>query len=95
MLRQKSERLWMLSKRFWILLVTKISTIVVVIGINRMGRMGQLASPAGNGVPTESVSPAPTPAPSHIPKTFNFDSSTDLKTELNKVDPQISDSDFE
>lgn len=29
------------------------------------------------------------------PKTFQFDSATDLKMELNKVNPQVLDSDFE
>ena len=31
----------------------------------------------------------------NAPKTFNFDSSTDLKQELEKVNPQVSDSDFQ
>lgn len=41
---------------------------------------------------TQSV---PTVAPSVVPKTFQFDRSTDLKKELEKVNPQILDSDFE
>lgn len=45
------------------------------------------------------VSPGtPSPTPLSIPnapKTFQFDSSTDLKTELEKVDPEVLDSDFE
>lgn len=44
------------------------------------------------------VEPTPTPKPavvSNAPKTFNFDSSTDLKLELDKVNPQILDSDFQ
>lgn len=36
-----------------------------------------------------------TPAPPQAPKTFQFDASTDLKAELEKVNPQILDSDFE
>ena len=42
--------------------------------------------------------PIPTPVPvasPNAPKTFNFDSSTDLKMELQKVNPQVLDSDFE
>jgi len=41
--------------------------------------------------------PTPTPVPAttpNAPKTFQFDSSTDLKAELEKVNPQILDSDF-
>lgn len=41
---------------------------------------------------------APTPASvitPDAPKTFKFDSSTDLKVELEKVNPQVLDSDFE
>lgn len=41
-----------------------------------------------------SPSPVPIPTPS-TPKTFQFDSSTDLKMELQKVNPQVLDSDFE
>ena len=44
-----------------------------------------------------SQQPSPTPAPSptpNAPKTFQFDSSTDLKMELEKVNPQVLDSDF-
>ena len=42
-----------------------------------------------------SASPIPTPLPPQAPKTFKFDSQTDLKAELEKVNPQILDSDFE
>lgn len=42
--------------------------------------------------PSETLSPDPTPV---VPKTFKFDSSTDLKAELEKVNPQVLDSDFE
>ncbi len=36
-----------------------------------------------------------TPIPSATPKTFKFDSSTDLKEELEKINPEILDVDFE
>lgn len=39
--------------------------------------------------------PSPTVAPPNAPKTFDFNSQTDLKAELDKVNPQILDSDFE
>lgn len=36
-----------------------------------------------------------TPLPSPTPKTYIFDSSSDLKKELDSVDPLVLDSDFE
>lgn len=44
----------------------------------------------GNSVGTST--PIPTP---NAPKTFQFDSSTDLKKELDSINPQVLDSDFE
>lgn len=41
---------------------------------------------------TPSSTPVSTP---NAPKTFHFDSFTDLKAELEKVNPQVLDSDFE
>ncbi len=38
--------------------------------------------------------PSPTPSPSPRLKTFKFDSGTDLKKELDSVNPQVLDSDF-
>lgn len=40
-------------------------------------------------------SPSPTPVPPNAPKTFQYDSSTDLKKELENINPQVLDSDFE
>lgn len=41
-----------------------------------------------------SSSPSPSLTPSPTPKTFQFDASTDLNQELDKVNPQVLDSDF-
>lgn len=38
--------------------------------------------------------PSATFSPSPKPKTFQFNSSTDLKSELDSIDPEILDSDF-
>lgn len=38
---------------------------------------------------------SPSPTPVSTPKTFQFDSTTDLQKELEKVDPKVLDSDFE
>ncbi len=48
-----------------------------------------------NLVNPQTPAPSETPAPPSAPKTFKFDNSTDLKVELEKVNPQILDSDFE
>ncbi|MBI2020795.1 hypothetical protein HYS94_05300 [Candidatus Daviesbacteria bacterium] len=39
--------------------------------------------------------PEPTAVPPNAPKTFQFDESTDLEAELEKINPQVLDSDFE
>lgn len=39
--------------------------------------------------------PGPILTPAPTPKTFKFDSSTDLKKELEKIDPKVSDEDFD
>lgn len=46
---------------------------------------------------SSSVSPTPsvTPKPPQAPETFQFDSSTDLKAELEKIQPEVLESDFE
>ena len=63
-------------------------------------KQGSLVSP--NLVQTIFSKPKPTPSPSPKisraslrVKTFKFDSSTDLKKELDSVNPQILDSDFQ
>lgn len=43
---------------------------------------------------TSEQNPQPAPA-INAPKTFKFDSATDLKKELDSINPQILDSDFE
>lgn len=45
---------------------------------------------------TQMLTPTQSPVAVPVaPKTFQFDSSTDLEAELEKVNPQILDSDFE
>lgn len=39
--------------------------------------------------------PEPTPATPVAPTTFQFSQTTDLKSELDKVNPEVLDSDFE
>ncbi len=53
--------------------------------INPMGQVNNLVSIS---------TPVPNPSPTPTPKTYNFDSSTDLKKELDSINPQVLDSDF-
>lgn len=65
---------------------------LLIGGKNNGGLVGPaVMQQVTNSQPTSAPTPAPTP---NAPKTFNFDSSTDLKAELDKVNPQILDSDF-
>ena len=70
--------------------------VLFLVG-NGINKSGGLIGPAFIQQITHSNStPSPTPIAAPVaPKTFNFDSSTDLKVELEKVDPQVLDSDFE
>lgn len=48
-------------------------------------------------LPSKKTNPpvVATPTPGSRPKTFQFDASTDLKKELDSINPQVLDSDFE
>ncbi len=67
----------------WFLMISKNQT-----GLTAPGFMQQIT----HSQPVLISTPAPTP---NAPKSFNFDSSTDLKAELEKVNPQVLDSDFQ
>lgn len=45
--------------------------------------------------PKSASTPTPTLAPPVAPKTFKFNSKSDLEIELKKVNPEVLDSDFE
>lgn len=69
------------------LLAIIILTIIVGIWlILNSDRRGTLVNPQTSMA---------TPAPPQAPKTFKFDRSTDLKLELEKINPEVLDSDFE
>ena len=62
-------------------------TILIIVWLLGNGKNRSLVlQPVQNSVPVASP---------NAPKTFQFDSSTDLKQELEKVNPQILDSDFQ
>ncbi len=64
---------------------------------NAINKNGNLVGPTFiQQIIHQQLTPTPEPAAiSNAPKTFNFDSSTNLKQELEKVNPQVLDSDFE
>lgn len=49
--------------------------------------------PVGPTLTTQTAIPTPTPTPAL--KTFKFDGSTDLKKELEQINPKVLDVDFE
>lgn len=67
-------------------IVTILTIMLVLVLALAWGRQDQSA-------PTPSLPPTSTPQPT--PKTFKFNNSHDLKKELETVDPQVSESDFE
>lgn len=74
-----------------IILVTLVATIVSSYVTNE-DKIGNLIGP--RLVRTSSPTPSVVHEPPQAPKTFDFDASTDLKAELEKVNPQVLDSDF-
>ena len=78
-----------------IIILTIMATIVVyfVTGKNEGGLVGpKFIQQITHSQPVQTSVPVASP---NAPKTFNFDSSTDLKKELEKVNPQVLDSDFQ
>lgn len=95
------ERRWM-NKFQWLVFITVTIVVIMVIvfTLQPLRLQSKLVSPTlekvfGQKVQKVVATPSPTPAPPQTPKTFKFDSSTDLKMELEKVNPQVLDSDFE
>lgn len=78
----------MKSKWLVILLITITG---IVIFAQKKGNIS-LITPNFNQTLKQTEVPSATP---DSPKQYNFDSSTDLKMELESINPQISDSDFE
>ena len=84
----------MSRKTFIAVLIPIIIVGIVVFGLNNKTSQDLINPLFGQPKLTSSETPSPVPTP-NAPKTFLFDSSTDLKMELEKVNPQILDSDFE
>ncbi len=84
-----------MKKSYLLIIVISISLILLTIFIlTPQGWKARLVNPMGQGNQNYDAISTPAPTP-NSPKTFNFDSTTDLKVELEKVNPQVLDSDFE
>ncbi len=69
--------------------VAILSTVFLLLNSKNKGIL------VGSGLIQSQPTSVPTPVPTpNAPKNFQFDSSTDLKVELDKVNPQLLDSDF-
>ncbi|TSC88263.1 MAG: hypothetical protein G01um10147_168 [Microgenomates group bacterium Gr01-1014_7] len=75
----------MQSKKIIIVCIIFLAVILVLVFSGRQSNL----------MVTPTSSPGPTPTVMPKPKTFQFDSSTDLNAELEKVDPKVLESDFE
>ena len=87
-----------MKKIFIILLAIVLVAFAFYFYTNSNGRkLANLVSPGFNPLETNQKSePIPSSTPNmKAPKSFTYGASTDLKAELEKVNPQILDSDFE
>lgn len=81
----------MINKKFLVLIIILLVSVFLIAKYRGGGGgSGSMVGPELNQV-TESPQPTPTPTP----REFKFDSSTDLKQELDFINPQVLDSDFE
>lgn len=84
----------MKRKYLFSLIIIIIITVIVFILILLRGE-DKLADPGVSQESTPVASPSPETPSYNPPPEVKFDSSTDLKAELEKVNPQVLDSDFE
>jgi len=77
-----------------ILVIIFICTTAVVLLFILSREKTRLVGPNFSELKSQ-ISQQASPAPPQAPKSFQFDYSTDLKEELDKVNPEVLDSDFE
>lgn len=79
----------MKNRKIIITIIIILIFITVIIGFGLKNSAQRLVS-------SEQSNPTPTPISQspQAPKTFKFDRNTDLKSELEKVNPQVLDADF-
>lgn len=83
-----------MNRKFVIVIITFI--IVIILSLSRYQPGSNLISPLLSLPKTNRVSatPIPTSVPPQAPQTFKFNRSTDLKKELDQVNPAVTDQDF-
>ena len=79
----------MYSKRILLTVMLLVTILTIAFFVSKS------AHPIRTALVSPSSSVLSAPVPSASPKTFEFDSSTDLKAELENINPQVLDSDFE
>lgn len=80
----------------------KKTIIIAIVAMLTLGFLMFKSTPQNNTLASPnfdlshplSPTPTPTPEPPSPPKQFKFDGSTDLKKELDSIDPKVQDSDF-
>ena len=72
-------------KKFIIFLIVILIIMVIVFILRPKQKLGAIPN---------SFNPAPSSSPIPTPREFQFDASTDLKSELDNIDPQVLESDF-
>lgn len=71
---------------------------IIIVGILWWGLSGKIQGDLLSPKVQQSSKPSPSPenlSSPQAPKTFKYDSSTDLKKELESINPQILEEDFE
>ncbi len=79
-------------------LISCLIIAVVIIGFWLVSFTGEKVDLIDSKVDTMvkvSPTPEPTNTPPNAPAVFQYDSSTNLEEELDKINPQVLDSDFE
>lgn len=77
-----------------VVLIIIFVIIILTIVNNLNNKSGKLVSPfSGKATTTQAVSP-PQASSNNPPIEIKYDSATDLKKELESIDPQVLDSDF-
>ena len=87
-----------MKNKIFIVVLFSIILVAVVFIFAPRGWKANLVSPGFNplGVSGQKTDPTPSSSPNiKAPKEFKFDATTDLKTELEKVNPEVLDNDFE
>lgn len=80
-----------MKKLILVILITVFVTIVANYVMFGKNKTSQLTNPNLKSLPSQESTPTPKPTP----QVFNYTSETDLEAELDSINPQVLDSDFE